>query len=139
MKAILRRLALGLIALVMMAVAAGVLVVAAAYALFALVRGPLGPSGAAACTAGAAALLIGLVGLAFAGLARPAKRRPAAADDQDLLQRLIALARDRPIISGGALIGLVTMALRNPALITILLKAFLEPKPRSESKKKART
>ena len=139
MKAILRKLAFGLIASVMMAVAAGVLVVSAAYALFALLRGPLGPSGAAACTAGAAAVLIGLTGLVFAALASTPKRARAAEDDQDLLQKLIGIARERPIISAGAVIGFVTMAIRNPALIAIVMKAFLDPKPRSDPKKRART
>jgi hypothetical protein len=137
-KTILRRIAFGLVAAVVLAFAAGVLVVAAAFALFALLRGPLGPSGAAGAVALAAAVLIGLVGLAFAGLAK-APKRVGADDDQDLLQKLIALARERPIISAGALIGFVTMAIRNPALIVIVMKAFLDPKPRPDPKKKGRS
>ena len=139
MKALLRRIAFGLVAAVILAVAAGVLVVSAAYALFALLRGMLGPSGAAGAVALAAAVLIGLVGLVFAGLAK-APKRPAGADaDQDLLQKLVALARERPIISAGALIGFVTMAIRNPALIAIVMKAFLDPKTRPDPKKKGRS
>jgi hypothetical protein len=132
-KAILRKVVFGLIAVAILAVAAGVLVVAAAYALFALLREPLGPSGAAATVALAAAVLMGVTGLMFAALAKGPKRAPA--DEQDLLQRLMVLVRDRPIISAGALIGLVTVAIRNPALTAIVTKAFLDPKPRPASKK----
>jgi hypothetical protein len=137
-KVLLRKLAFGLVAATVLAVAAGVLVVSAAYALFALLRDMLGPSWAAAAVALAAAVLIGLVGLVFVGLAKTPKRRPGAADDQDLLQKVIAMARERPIVSAGALIGFVTMAIRNPALIAIVMKVFLDPKSRPEPKKKGR-
>jgi len=43
-RAILRKLAFGLIAAAVMSVGAGVLVVSAAFALYALLRGPLGPA-----------------------------------------------------------------------------------------------
>lgn len=138
MKPLLRRIAFGLVAAVVLAVAAGVLVVSAAYALFALLRGMLGPSGAAGAVTLAAAVLIALVGLLFVGLAKAPKRPAGASADEDLLQKMIALARDRPIISAGALIGFVTMAIRNPALIAIVMKAFLDPKARPEPKKKGR-
>jgi hypothetical protein len=138
-KNLLRRFAFGLIAAVVISVGAGVLVISAAFALYALLRGPLGPSGAAAAVALAAAVLIGLTGLAFAELAKPPKRAAPAEDDQDLVQKLIGMARERPIVSVGALIGFVTVAIRNPALIAIVMKAFLDPKPRPDPKKKART
>jgi uncharacterized PurR-regulated membrane protein YhhQ (DUF165 family) len=133
-KAVLRRILFGLIGAAILAVAAGVMVVAAAFALYALVREPLGRAGAAGVVVLAAAVLMALVGLTFALLARGPKR-PAAADDQDLLQRLIAMAKERPIVSTGALIAFVTLAIRNPALIAIVVKAFLDPKPRPTTKK----
>jgi O-antigen ligase len=133
-KAVLRRILFGLIGAAILAVAAGVMVAAAAFALYALVRAPLGAAGAAGVVALAAAILIGIVGLIFALLANGPKRPPAA-EDQDLLQRLIALAKERPIISTGALIGFVTLAIRNPALIAIVVKAFLDPNPRPTTKK----
>jgi hypothetical protein len=135
LKILLRKLLFGLIAGVALAVATGVLVVAAAYALFALVREPLGAAGAAGVVCLAAAVLIGLVGLVFALLAQPAKR-PKAGEEPDLLQRLMGLARERPIVSTGALIGAITVALRNPALAAIVVKAFLDPKKPSNKKPK---
>ncbi|MDB5458365.1 MAG: hypothetical protein JWO72_106 [Caulobacteraceae bacterium] len=137
MKAILRKVVFGLIAAAVLAAATGVLVVSAAYALFALLREALGPSGAAAAVALAAAVLMGATGLVFAALAKGPKRVPA--EEQDLLQRLMGMVRDRPIISVGALIGLATVAIRNPALAAIVAKAFLDPKSRPAAKKKARS
>jgi hypothetical protein len=138
-KTILRRIAFGLIAAAVMSVGAGVLVISAAFALFALLRGPLGSPGAAAAVSLAAAVLIGATGLAFAELSKMGhKRPPPAEDDQDLLQKLIGMARERPIVSAGALIGLATVAIRNPALIAIVVKAFLDPKPRPDPKRKGR-
>ena len=127
MKDILRRLVFGLIAASVLAVSAGVLVVAAAYALFALVREPLGSAGAAAVVVLAAAVLMAVVGMTFALLAKPPKR-PKAGAEPDSLQKLIAMAKDRPIISVGALIAAATLAIRNPALVAIVVKMFLDPK-----------
>jgi hypothetical protein len=134
-KALLRRVLFGLIGAAILAVASGVMVVAAAFALYALVREPLGAAGAAGAVALAAAVLMALVGLTFVLLAKAPKRAAKAEDDQDLLQRLMALAKERPIVSTGALIGFVTLAIRNPALIAIVTKAFLDPKPRPTTKK----
>jgi len=134
-KAVLRRILFGLIGASILAVASGVLVVAAAFALYALVRGPLGAAGAAGVVALAAAVLMALVGMTFALLAGAPRRAAKSEDDQDLLQRLIALAKERPIITTGALIGFVTLAIRNPALIAIVVKAFLDPNPRPTTKK----
>jgi hypothetical protein len=47
----------------------------------------------------------------------------------------MTLARERPIVSTGALIGALTVAIRNPALIAIVMKTLLDPKVRSPSKK----
>jgi len=60
------------------------------------------------------------------------KRKPE--DEQDLLQRLIGMAQDRPMIAVGALIGAIFLAIRNPALTAVVVKAFLDPKPRPSKK-----
>ncbi len=134
MKALLRRVLYGLLAAAALATATGVLVVAAAYALFSLVREPLGAAGAAGVVALAAAVLLALAGLAFALVARGPKR-PIAPPEQDLLGKVMNLARERPIVSAGALIGAITVAIRNPALAAIVMKAFLDPKGRSAARK----
>ena len=55
---------------------------------------------------------------------RGAKR---TASEPDLLHKLIAMAQERPLIAGGAAVGALLLALRNPALIAVLAKAFLDP------------
>ncbi len=139
MNAILRKVLVGLIAAGMLAVSTGVLVVSAAFALYALVRVPLGPAGGAAVVALAAAVVAGLTALAFMQWAAGPKRdwRAKAGGDQDLVQRLMSLAKERPIVSTGALIGAVTLAIRNPALTAIVVKAFLDPKKPQTKKAKS--
>jgi hypothetical protein len=132
-KAILRKLLVGLIAAATIAAAAAVLVVSAGFALFALVREPLGPAGGAAVVALAAAILAALVAFIFERWAEGSK--PKQEEEPDLVRKLIAMAKDRPIVSAGALIGAATLAIRNPALVAIVMKAFLDPKPRPTTKK----
>ena len=134
MKSILRRLFFGLIATAALAVSAGVLVVALAYALFALAQPHVGSAGAAAVVALAGAVLMGLLGLGLALLAKGPKRKPGAAS-QDPLQVLMALMRERPIVSTSALIAAALVAIRNPAIIASVVKAILDQKSRPQNKK----
>lgn len=138
MKAILRKVILTLVVVSMLAVSAGVVVVAAAMALFGILRGALGGPGAAATVAAAAALLMGVLALVLERwiLDRGHGRgRPAPPEDETLLRKLIILAQGRPIVATGALIGAVLMAIRNPALTALVMKAFLDPKSRPSNKK----
>jgi hypothetical protein len=132
-KAILRKLLVGLIAAATIAAAAAVLVVSAGFALFALVRESLGAAGAAAVVALAAAVLAALVALMFERWANGSRAK--AEVEPDLAQKLFDVVRDRPIVSAGALIGAITLAIRNPALTAIVVKAFLDPKGRPQTKK----
>jgi hypothetical protein len=132
-KVIIRKIIISLIAGAMLAVSAGVLVVSAAFALFALLQGYVGGPGAAALTALAAAALMAVVAFSFEAWAKSSKKaKPGqpSASDQDLLARLIGMAQDKPVIAAGALAGAVFLAIRNPALTAIVVKAFLDPKPR---------
>ena len=61
-------------------------------------------------------------------------RKSKPEDEQDLLQRLIGMAQDKPLIAAGALIGAIFLAIRNPALTAVVVKAFLDPKPRPSKK-----
>jgi hypothetical protein len=135
-KSLIRKLIISLIAGAILAVSAGVLVVSAAFALFAVLRGWVGGPGAAALTALAAAVLMGVVAVSFEAWAQSAKKgRPgASASDEDLLQKLIRMAQDKPIMAAGALAGVVALAIRNPALVAIVVKTFLDPKPRPGKK-----
>jgi len=131
-KAILRKIIIAVVGAAMLAAAAGVMVVAGALALYGVLRPYVGGPGAAAIIVLAAGLLMLGVGLLLESrLLRGGQPKAGPPeDDQDLLTRLMALAMDRPLIAGGALIGAVFLAIRNPALMGVVVKAFLDPKPR---------
>jgi hypothetical protein len=133
-KAILRKIIISVIAGAMLAVSAGVLVVSAAFAVFGVLKAWVGAPGAAALTALAAAILMMVVALSFEAWLQGSKGAKAAESDQDLLQRLIGMVQERPILSAGALAGVVALAIRNPALVAIVVKAFLDPKGRPVKK-----
>jgi hypothetical protein len=81
----------------------------------------------------ASGLLMAGVGLMLERwILTPGKATPE--DEQDLLQRLIGMAQDRPLMAVGALIGAIFLAIRNPALTAMVVKAFLDPKPRPSKK-----
>lgn len=126
MRVILRRIALALIGAVLLATAAGVLVVALAWALFGALRLWLGAPGAAVGVALGAALLMALVAFWLdRSLLAPCRGKDA--DEPALIQKLIAMAQERPIMAVGALVGAIFLAIRNPALTAALAKAFLDP------------
>jgi hypothetical protein len=104
------------------AAAAAVCVVAASFALYALAEASLGPAGAAAVVAAAFAL----VAVVVAWLAtRKAAPRRAEGEDASLVERLMQLARDRPLVALGAAAAMVTVLLRNPAVVTAVVSAFM--------------
>jgi hypothetical protein len=135
-KAILRKVIIALIGAAVLAASAGVLVVALGMALYALLRPYLGPAGAAAGVVLAAAVLMAIVGLLLERwILKPSPHRKGKPEDeQDLLQKLIGMAQERPMIAAGALIGAIFLAIRNPALTAVVVKAFLDPKPRPSKK-----
>jgi hypothetical protein len=133
---IIRKIVLALVAAAATLAASGVIVVAAAYGLFALARPALGPAGAAGAVCLAAALLIGLIGL-IAGLqaSRVARKMKRARESSPgVLDQLFELARDRPLVSGGALIAAATLAVRNPAVLVTIVKTLLSQKRSPKTK-----
>ncbi len=133
---IIRKIVLALVAAAATLAASGVIVVAAAYALFALTRDALGAAGAAGVVCLAAAVLIGLIGL-IAGLeaSRASKAIKRAHDSQPgLLNQLFELVREKPLVSGGALIAAAGMAVRNPAVLVGVVKALLNRKRSAKPK-----
>jgi hypothetical protein len=135
-KAVLRKLIIILVSAAMLAAAAGVMVVAGAMALYGLLTPYVGGPGAGACIVLAAGLVMTIVGLVLERqVMQPGKGHKGGKDDeQDLLHRLIAMAQEKPLIAAGALIGAIFLAIRNPALTAVVVKAFLDPKPRPTKK-----
>jgi hypothetical protein len=133
-KEILRKIIVAVIGAAMLAAAAGVMVVAAAIALYGVLMPYVGGPGAGAAVVLAAGLLMLAVGLGLERWILKPGHKPRPEDEQDLLQRLIGMAQDRPLVATGALIGAIFLAIRNPALTAVVVKAFLDPKPRPSKK-----
>ena len=134
MKNILRKIIIAVVGAAMLAASAAVMVVAAAMAVYGVLRPYLGGPGAAAVIVLVAGLLMLVVGVILERWILNPGRRPGPEDDKDLLQKLIGMAQDKPLIAVGALIGAIFLAIRNPALTAVVVKAFLDPKPRSSKK-----
>lgn len=134
MKEILRKIIFAIVGGAVLAASAAVMVVAAAVAVYGELVSYLGGPGAAAAIVLMAGVVLLAVGLMLERwILRPGhKRKPE--DEQDLMQRLIGLAQDKPLIAVGALIGAIFLAIRNPALTAVVVKAFLDPKPRPGKK-----
>jgi hypothetical protein len=133
-KAIFRKIIFAVIGVAMLAASAAVMVVAAAIAVYGVLKPYLGGPGAAAVIILVAGLVMLIVGLVLEQWIIKPGRKPKPEDEQDLLQRLIGMAQDRPMIAVGALIGAIFLAIRNPALTAVVVKAFLDPKPRPSKK-----
>lgn len=110
------------------ATAAVVCVVAASYAVYALAKVWLGPAGAAAVVAGVFALFAVIVALLATRKAAP-KPVAGAPADEAVVDRLLGLAKEKPLIALGAAAAAtaaaVAVLVRNPALVTALVSAFL--------------
>lgn len=108
--------------------AAIVCVVAASFAVYALARAWLGPAGGAAVVVGVFALFAVIVAVLATRKATP-KPEPGAPPDEAVVDRLIGLAKEKPLIALGAAAAAtaaaVAVLVRNPALVTALVSAFL--------------
>src|SRR5271156_6700689 len=105
--------------------AAAVCVVAASFAVYALIRAEIGPAGAAACVAGIFALFAVIVANIARGLATGKSRKGAR--DRDpiaLAERLVELVRERPWAAGIVSVGVALAALRSPAIMEAVARAF---------------
>ena len=132
-----RRLFLGLAAAAAFAAAAAVLVFALAFALFALVEPYVGRAGAAAILAGVTALSIGLAAMFIGSLARARPRKTSSSDTVwGMIERAVAFVREKPILAASAAIGAGFMAVRNPAYLGSVIRAFVEGKPPPRQKGK---
>ena len=100
-----------------------------------LLRQVLTPAGAGAVVALAAAILCALAGLFFASqLKLPASRkrvavRGAPPPRATLIDQVVEMARERPFVSAGAAVAAGLLAFANPALVTAVMRAFINPRP----------
>lgn len=126
----------------LMALAAGAAIAAAAavgvfsafFALFAFIEPFVGTAGAAAIISGASALAVAIAGFVAARKAEgDRKQTSAAAPDASLVELVLGLVRDKPLLAAGAAVAAGIYALRNPALITAVIRAFVDKPPTDRS------
>ncbi len=124
------RTLMALAAAAAIAAAAAVGVVALAFALYAAMLPLVGPAWAACIVAAAAALLVALAAVIAARKAEGDHHRraqaAAAPPDAGLVDVVINLVRERPLIASGAAVAAGIYALRNPQLIAAVLRAFMD-------------
>ena len=106
--------------------AVAVAVVSSAFALYAVLLPHLGAAGSAAALAGIfAAFALGLG--AFYARKADGRRTPGAPapSDEGLLGRIFEMAKDRPLLAAGAALAAGVFAVRNPAVLTAIVSAFM--------------
>jgi hypothetical protein len=134
---IVRKIVFALVAASAILAASAVMVFAAAFALYAWARIYLGPVGAAAAVFAGAGVLIAVLalwaGLQAAGMRR-AYKRANRAGAPSLVEQVMDLARDRPIVSASALVAAAGLAVRNPAVLVGVVKTLLNRKRPNTSK-----
>jgi len=113
--------------------AVAVSVVAGAFALYAVLLPTVGAAGAAALVAAAFAV-VAVVGAlimmrkAEGGRSGDAAKAPPASDPFQLAERALEMVKERPVLTAAAAIAAGVIAFRNPALVTIVAKAFMDLK-----------
>jgi hypothetical protein len=123
---IFRRLLFLLAGATVLAVSAGILVAALAFALYAFVETYIGRPGAAAVVALAAAILIGVVGFLLTRLGRPKARPHKPGEPETITDRIADFVRSRPVTAIAGAIAAGILAVRNPGYLGSLIRAFVE-------------
>ena len=131
---ILRRVFLAVAAAAAIAAAAAASVVAAAFAVYALFKPELGAAGASAGVAAIFAILAAIIAVVAAKSGRGPAKLAAERDPVALAERLLGMVRDRPWAAGVGAAVLCLVALRSPAVMEAVARAFFD----SQSPRKRR-
>ena len=121
---IFRRLLFLLAGAVALAVSAGIVVFALAFALYALVEPYVGRAGAGGIVAAAAALLIGILGIVLTRQGKPPKPKPGESDT--ITERIFEFVKAKPVTSIAGAVAAGILAVRNPGYLGSLIRAFVE-------------
>ncbi len=120
------------------ATSAAVVIVAASFAVYALAKSYLGEAGAAAMVAGVFALIAVIIAWLATRKVVPKAKRGGKLDDATLTDRLVDMAKERPMVALGAAAVAAAAAsvvlIRNPAVITAVLSAFMAGKASKSGK-----
>ena len=117
------------------ATAAAVSVVALAFCINALLVPPLGAAGAAGAECAIFAILVAIGGLIAMAAAKKKSKQGPAGDAISLADRLMDLVRDKPMATAGVAVAAGLMALRNPAVIAVIVRTILDALPAKGRKK----
>jgi hypothetical protein len=123
---IFRRLLFLLAGATALAVSAGIVVVALAFALYALAEPYVGRAGAAGIVALAAALLIGVLGFGLARSGRRPARKPKPGEPDTITDRIFDFVRSKPVTAIAGAVAAGILAVRNPGYLGSLIRAFVE-------------
>ena len=124
---IVQRIVAGAIALGATVAAAGVIVVALAFAIYTVLRDYVGPSGAAAIIAGAFGLALAIGATVMMGRAKRPKIKPHPLKPEPastLADRLMGTLSERPVVAVGAALAAGMLAWRNPQMVATMMRAF---------------
>ena len=114
--------------LIVLATAMTISLIAAAWAGFEAMRGSMGAAAAAGVVAAMFAFLVILALLVVAGR-RPAYVEAPTSEVFGLRERMMDLVREKPVTTAAVAIGVGLLAVRNPAVIAAVARAFLETRP----------
>jgi hypothetical protein len=123
---IFRRLLFLLAGATALAVSAGIVVVALAFALYALAEPYVGRAGAAGIVALAAALLVGVLGFVLAMSGRRPARKPKPGEPDTITDRIFDFVRSKPVTAIAGAVAAGILAVRNPGYLGSLIRAFVE-------------
>lgn len=130
------RTLMALAAAAAIAAAAAVGVVALAFALYAALLPLIGPAWASCAVAGAAALVVAIAAFLAAQKAEGGRRHhraAAQAPEAGLIDTVVQIIKERPILSAGAAVAAGIYALRNPQLMAAVVKAFMDKPSNTKS------
>ena len=121
----LRRILLLAAALGAIAAAACVCVVALSFAVYAVADIWLSPAGSAAVVAAIFALIAVVIAIVATGKAVPKAALAAKPSDASLLDKVVGLARERPLVAVAAATVAGVVLFRNPAVVAAIVTAFV--------------
>jgi len=110
-------------AIAAVAAAVAVCVVAAAYAVYALAETAMTPAWAAALVAAVFALVAVIV--AWLATRKVTPRTPRGVVEASPVDRLVGIAKERPLVALGVGAAAAFVLLRNPAVVTAVISAFM--------------
>ena len=80
------------------------------------------------------ALAVAIAGFVAARKAEGVRKaEAAAAPDASMIEMILGLVRDKPLLSAGAAVAAGVYALRNPQLIAAVIKAFMDKPPQDRN------